>query len=144
MDKLRLRPSETDADLRSILHRVVALSGLREAYVAVDCLRGRPVTGRPYHPAFARNDIAAFAIPWVWLMSLDVQARGAHLVIADTLRIPASSVDPTAKNFHWADLTRGQFEAHDRAPTSVCSPTARETSPKEQAITFSSWSTAWS
>ena len=30
------------------------------------------------------------------------------------MRIPAESVDPTAKNFHWADLTRGQFEALDR------------------------------
>jgi branched-chain amino acid aminotransferase len=114
MEKLRLNPSESDADLRSMLHRVVALSGLREAYVAIDCLRGRPIAGRPYHPAFARNYIAAFAIPWVWLMSLEVQERGAHLVIAETIRIPASSVDPTAKNFHWADLTRGQFEAHDR------------------------------
>ena len=41
-------------------------------------------------------------------------ARGAHLVVAETLRIPGTSVDPRAKNFHWADLTRGQFEAHDR------------------------------
>ena len=40
--------------------------------------------------------------------------RGAHLVVAETLRIPARSVDPRAKNFHWSDLTRGQFEAHDR------------------------------
>jgi branched-chain amino acid aminotransferase len=47
-------------------------------------------------------------------MSLEVQERGAHLVIAETLRIPPGSVDPTAKNFHWADLTRGQFEALDR------------------------------
>ena len=80
----------------------------------MDCLRGRPPPGQPYHPAYARNYIAAFAIPWVWLMSPDVRTRGAHLVIAETLRIPPSSVDPTAKNFHWADLTRGQFEAHDR------------------------------
>ena len=80
----------------------------------MDCLRGRPAPGLAYHPINARNYIAAFAIPWVWVMSPDVQARGAHFIIAETLRIPPNSVDPTAKNFHWADLTRGQFEAHDR------------------------------
>ena len=114
MGKFRLAPAESDADIRAVLHRLVALSGLREAYVAMDCLRGRPPPGLPYHPVHARNYIAAFAIPWVWVMSPEVQERGAHLVIAETLRIPPDSVDPTAKNFHWADLTRGQFEAHDR------------------------------
>lgn len=46
-------------------------------------------------------------------MSPEVQERGGHLVIAQTLRIPPDSVDPTAKNFHWADLTRGELEALD-------------------------------
>ena len=31
-----------------------------------------------------------------------------------TPRIPAESVDPTAKNFHWGDLTRANFEAHEQ------------------------------
>jgi len=114
MRKLRLEPSETDDDIRSILNRCVALSQLRRAYVAMDCLRGRPAPGKPYHPAYARNYLAAFAIPWVWVMSPEMQARGAHLVIGQTRRIPPQSVDPTAKNFHWADLTSGQFEALDR------------------------------
>jgi branched-chain amino acid aminotransferase len=114
MDAFRFQPRETDAEIKAILHRCVALSGLRDAYVAVDCLRGRPPAGVPFHPAYARNYITAFAIPWVSLLKPEVMARGAHLVVADTVRIPAKSVDPTAKNFHWADLTKGQFEAHDR------------------------------
>ena len=114
MQKFRFDPRETDDEIRAVLHRCVALTGLREAYVAMDCLRGRPAPGTVYHPVNARNYIAAFAIPWVWVVSPAVQERGAHLVIAETLRIPADAVDPTAKNFHWADLTRGQFEAHDR------------------------------
>ena len=114
MQKLRFEPAEGDDEIRVVLNRCVALSGLRNAYVAMDCLRGRPKPGKPYHPAYARNYIAAFAIPWVWVMSPAVQERGGHLVIAQTLRIPPGSVDPTAKNFHWADLTRGQFEALDR------------------------------
>ena len=114
MQKLRFEPAEGDDEICVVLNRCVALSGLRNAYVAMDCLRGRPKPGKPYHPAYARNYIVAFAIPWVWVMSPEVQERGGHLVIAQTLRIPPNSVDPTAKNFHWADLTRGQFEALDR------------------------------
>ncbi len=114
MRKFRFEPREGDEEIKAILNRCVALSGLKNAYVAMDCLRGRPAPGMPYHPVHARNYIAAFAIPWVWVMSPEVQKRGGHLIIAETVRIPADSVDPTAKNFHWADLTRGQFEALDR------------------------------
>jgi branched-chain amino acid aminotransferase len=112
--KFRFDPRESDDEIRAVLNRCVALTGLRNTYVAMDCLRGRPAPGAAYHPINARNYIAAFAIPWVWVMSPEIQERGGHLVIAETLRIPTQSVDPTAKNFHWADLTRGQFEAHDR------------------------------
>jgi branched-chain amino acid aminotransferase len=114
MNAFRFNPKESDEDIKAILHRCVALAGLKDAYVAMDCLRGRPPAGMPYHPAYARNYIAAFALPWISLLSSDVMTRGAHLVVAETLRIPGASVDPKAKNFHWADLTRGQFEAHDR------------------------------
>jgi len=113
MRALRLDPAESDADIRRILIECVRRSGLREAYVAMDCLRGRPRPGETYHPANCRNYLAAFAIPWVWVMSPEMQARGAHLIVATTPRIPEASVDPRAKNFHWADLTRGLFEAHD-------------------------------
>ena len=114
MNALRLRPAESDTDIRTVLNRCVALSGLRDAYVAVDCLRGRPPRDKPYHPAYARNYLAAFAVPWISLLPPEIMARGAHLIVAATVRIPPRSVDPRAKNFHWADLTRGQFEAHDR------------------------------
>lgn len=114
METFRLEPPEDDEAIKRVLHRCVALAGLRDAYVAMDCLRGRPPAGQPYHPAYARNYLAAFALPWISLVRPDVMERGAHLVVAETLRIPARSVDPRAKNFHWADLTRGQFEAHDR------------------------------
>lgn len=113
MDALRLAPPQTDDDIRAILMHCVARTGLREAYVAVDCLRGRPPPGAPFHPAFARNHLIAFATPFVWILSEEVRARGAHLIIGTTPRIPIASVDPRVKNFHWADLTRGLFEARD-------------------------------
>lgn len=111
---LRLHPKETDDDIRAILAECVRRSGLREAYVAMDCLRGTPHPGLPRHPLHCRNYIACFAIPWVWLFSQEAQARGAHLIVARTPRIAEASVDPKVKNFHWADLTAGLFEAHDR------------------------------
>lgn len=114
LDGFRFRPQESDDDIRRILHTVVALAGLTESYVAVDCLRGRPPADKPYHPAYARNYIAAFAVPYIRLIPTEKMDRGAHLVIAQAQRISADSVDPKTKNFHWGDLTKGQFEAFDR------------------------------
>jgi branched-chain amino acid aminotransferase len=114
MQTFRLNPRETDDEIKAILNRLVALTGLQSSYVAVDCLRGRPPVGVPYHPAYARNYISAFALPWISIVTPEMMQRGAHLIVGETLRIPASSVDPRAKNFHWGDLTRGQFEAFDR------------------------------
>ncbi|MEO9191866.1 MAG: aminotransferase class IV [Acetobacteraceae bacterium] len=113
MAALRLQPQESEAELRGILHELVCRAGLREAYVAMDCLRGSPPAGAPRHPANARPYLAAFAVPYVWLMPREVIDRGAHLIIASTPRIPPQCVDPRAKNFHWADMTRALFEAHD-------------------------------
>ncbi|SNB71996.1 branched-chain amino acid aminotransferase [Arboricoccus pini] len=113
MQELRMEPKESDAELRQILIDLVRRTGLREAYVAMDCLRGRPPRGVPFHPAFAKPYIAAFAIPWVWLFTEEQQARGVHAIIAKTPRIAPESVDPTVKNFHWGDLTKALFEAEE-------------------------------
>ena len=113
MGALRLQPPESDDDIRRILTECVRRSGLREAYVAMDCLRGSLKPGLPRHPVNCKNYLAAFAIPWVWVISPEVQKRGAHLIVAKTPRIPDASVDPKVKNFHWGDLTRGLFEAYD-------------------------------
>jgi branched-chain amino acid aminotransferase len=110
MRALRLAPAESDDDIRAILMECVRRSGLREAYVAMDCPRGRPRPGQLYYPANCRDYLAASAIPWMWVMSPETQARGAHLIVAAIPRIPEASVDPRVKNIHWADLTRGLFE----------------------------------
>jgi branched-chain amino acid aminotransferase len=114
MRAFRLDPPESDTDIRAILFECVRRSGLREAYVAIDCLRGRPLPGRPRHPAHCRNYLSAFAIPWVWNLAPETLEKGAHLIIAETQRIPHAALDPTAKNFHWGDLTRALFEALDQ------------------------------
>lgn len=114
MNKLRLKPKESDEEIRHILHKMVALAGFRTAYVAMDCLRGRPVQGQRLHPANARNYLCAYAAPYHSSMSDEIIARGAHMIVASTPRIPQESVDQTAKNFHWADMTRAMFEAEDK------------------------------
>ncbi|HWK74012.1 MAG TPA: aminotransferase class IV [Povalibacter sp.] len=114
MNGLRLSPPQSDGEIRDIAIACVRLAQLQDAYVGMDCLRGRPQPGKPSHPAYARNYIAVFARPFVWLIPPEVQARGAHLVVAQVPRIPDDSVDPRIKNFHWGDLTRALFEAHDQ------------------------------
>ncbi|MCM2476376.1 branched-chain amino acid--2-keto-4-methylthiobutyrate aminotransferase [Rhizobium sp. CG5] len=114
MDALRLKPPESDDAIRAILNRLVAMTGLTSAYVAMDCLRGLPLPGLPRHPLNARNYLIAYAVPWVSIATEEHFVRGLHLVIAKTLRIPPESFDPRVKNFHWGDLTAGLFEAYDR------------------------------
>ncbi len=113
MRKRRLAPPHSRAEMEDILHRVVALTGLQDSYVAMVALRGRPRVGGSRRPADCDNHFIAYAIPWVNVMSPEVQARGGHLWIASTPRVPDASFDPTVKNYMWGDLTSGLLEAHD-------------------------------
>jgi branched-chain amino acid aminotransferase len=114
MAALRMRPAEDEAALRAVLHDLVRRAGLREAYVAMDCLRGSPPPGQPRHPAFARSYLVCFAVPW----DLGRPARGAGARRPPDhgghAAHPEACVDPRVKNFHWGDMTAALFEAHDR------------------------------
>ena len=114
MEKRRLRPPESRAEMETALHRCVALAGLADAYVAMVALRGRPRVQGSRRPSDCDNHFMAYALPWVDVIPKDVQERGAHLWIASIPRVPDASVDPTVKNYQWSDLTSGLFEAHDR------------------------------
>jgi branched-chain amino acid aminotransferase len=109
----RMAPPEDRERMEAILHRCVALTGLADAYVAMVCSRGRPVVQGSRRPADCANHFIAYAVPWIDVIPKDVQARGAHLWIASTPRVPDASVDPTVKNYQWGDLTSGLLEAHD-------------------------------
>jgi branched-chain amino acid aminotransferase len=80
--------------------------------------RGRP-SAASRDPRDAVNNFIAFAIPFGWIMDEEQRRRGINLVIAETKRIPAHSVDPTVKNYHWLDLVAGLFEAYDRGGENV-------------------------
>ncbi|MBX9608520.1 MAG: aminotransferase class IV [Gammaproteobacteria bacterium] len=116
---LRLSPPLDRDGMAAVLHECVRRSGLRDAYVEMVVTRGSPPPGVRDPRRFA-NRFYAFAIPYVWIATPEVQARGLHLAIArDVVRIPPQAVDPRVKNFHWADLTRGLFEAYEREAETV-------------------------
>jgi branched-chain amino acid aminotransferase len=112
--ELRLKLEHDREGVASILMELVRLSGLRSSYVETLCTRGIDRAG-VRDPRTFENQFIAYAIPYVWLLRPGDGTTGMDAVIARTVRrIPASSVDPTVKNFHWGDLTRGLYEAYDR------------------------------
>ncbi|WP_046865950.1 branched-chain amino acid--2-keto-4-methylthiobutyrate aminotransferase [Microvirga massiliensis] len=113
LDSLRLVPPYSMGEMARIAAQCVVLSGLRNSYVALVSTRGRPRIAGSRRPQDCENTFIAYAIPWIDVIPPDVQERGAHLHIASVPRISSRSVDPTVKNYHWGDLTRGLFEAHD-------------------------------
>ncbi len=110
MEKLRMSIPYTHEALHSILNRCVKVSGLREAYVEMIVTRGLPKPGSR-DPRTCTNQLFAFAIPFVWITK---PQNGLHLIVSNKQRIPAESVDPVIKNYHWLDLVMGLFEAYDR------------------------------
>lgn len=113
-------PYDRDA-IRSILMECVRRTGLREAYVAMACTRGRPPPGvRDLRQC--RNRFIAYALPFVWIASPEKQQSGLSAIIASRPRIPPQSVDPTVKNYHWLDMDRALFEAYDAGADTVILP----------------------
>ena len=114
----RLDPGLDAAAITAILSQCVRLSGLRAAYVEMICTRGRPPWGSR-DPRQAVNQFFAFAVPYVWLANEQQRRDGLHVMISDVQRISPRSVDPTAKNYHWNDLTMGLLGALDAGADSV-------------------------
>jgi branched-chain amino acid aminotransferase len=111
--ELRMTLPHTTGEMAEILTRLVGLAGLREAYVETICTRG--IAGGVRDPRLFENRFAAYAIPYVWLLRPEDAETGMDAIIARTVeRISTRSVDPTVKNFHWGDLTKGLYEAYDR------------------------------
>jgi len=114
----RLDPGLNREQITDILTRCVRLSGLRSSYVEMICTRGKPPWGSR-DPRLAVNQFFAFAVPFVWLANAQQRENGLHVMVSDVQRISPRSVDPTAKNYHWNDLTMGLFGALDAGADSV-------------------------
>jgi branched-subunit amino acid aminotransferase/4-amino-4-deoxychorismate lyase len=112
--RIRLGLPKPRSEIRQIAIETVRRSGLREAYVEIVITRGVPAPGER-DPRRWTPRLYVYAIPYVWIVRPEQQELGTQVIVArDTRRIPAGSVDPTVKNFHWGDLVRGLFEAYDR------------------------------
>lgn len=114
----RLDPGMDGPQITDVLSQCVRLSGLRQSYVEMICTRGQPPWGSR-DPRQAVNQFYAFAVPFVWLANPAQREHGLRVVISDVQRISSASVDPTAKNYHWNDLTMGLLGALDRGADSV-------------------------
>ena len=111
--ELRMTLPHSREEMAEILADLVRLAGLREAYVETICTRG--IAGPVRDPRTFQNRFYAYAIPYVWLLKPEEAETGMDAIIARTVeRISTRSVDPTVKNFHWGDLTKGLYEAYDR------------------------------
>ncbi|MCO5066730.1 MAG: aminotransferase class IV [Rhizobiaceae bacterium] len=116
--KLRMSLPVSRKELRDILFRCVQLCGLQDAYVEMICTRGIPLPGSR-DPRTCKNAFYAFAVPFISIADPEAQRRGISLRISNVVRIPSSSVDPTIKNYHWHDFTRGLFYAYDQGDDTV-------------------------
>jgi len=114
----RLAPGVDDAQITAILSECVRRSGLRASYVEMLCTRGQTPWGSR-DPRQAVNQFYAFAVPFVWIANEQQRSTGLHLRISHVQRIPAASVDPTTKNYHWNDLTMGLLDALDGGADTV-------------------------
>jgi branched-chain amino acid aminotransferase len=112
VEGLRLKLPVGREEMEAVLHGLMRLSGLRDAYVEVICTRGVPAPGIR-DPRKFDNRFIAFAIPFVWIANEEMRRRGIDLHVSSVLRIPPQSVDPRYKNFHWADMVRALYEAYD-------------------------------
>lgn len=111
MARLHMKIEHSAGDIADIVTQCVRLTGLKEAYVEIVCTRGVPPTGSR-DPRDCVNRFFAFAIPFSWIANQKQRDQGLRLHISQTQRIAPESVDPTVKNYHWLDLTRGLFDAY--------------------------------
>ncbi|ETI22094.1 hypothetical protein G647_06165 [Cladophialophora carrionii CBS 160.54] len=116
--KLRLRAPLSRAAIKRTLCAMLARSGIRDAFVEIIVTRGltgvRGLTAAEV--AGLSNNLYMFIVPYVWVMSPQVQCEGSGsaVVARSVYRTPPACMDPTVKNLQWGDLTRGMFEAGDR------------------------------
>jgi branched-chain amino acid aminotransferase len=116
--RFRLDPGRSREEVAQILAECVRRSGLRDSYVEMIVTRGQPPWGSR-DPRQAVNQFRAFAVPYVWIANEEQRRRGLHVIVSEVQRIPAASVDPTAKNYHWNDLTMGLLDALDAGADTV-------------------------
>lgn len=115
MAALRLDPKMSRQSIKSALTEMVVVAGFHHSYVAMVCSRGVPRIPGSRDPRDCDNYFFAWCVPYIHVIKPERAALGASALIAKSVhRIPDDSVDPRVKNYHWADFTKGLFEAKDQ------------------------------
>jgi branched-chain amino acid aminotransferase len=113
LEHLHMTIPHSREEVRHILHNCVALSGHCEAYVEMLCTRGAsPTFSRD--PRDSVNRFMAFSVPYGSVANVEQMRRGLNVLISDIVRIPAKSVNPAIKNYHWLDLVMGMYDAYSK------------------------------
>ena len=112
MSKWRLPHPRTRQAMAEICQELVARSGMRDGIIYLCTTRGIP-------PSAEVRDTAQFTSRlYGWSQSVPQlgvdDTGGLSMIISAVPRIPETSVDATAKNFHWGDLIQARLEAGDR------------------------------
>lgn len=110
--KMRLRMPLDRASVRRTLIEMVAMAGIRDAYVELIVTRGLKFI-RDYQSY--ENNLYLMVMPYVWAMPPQAHPTGGSAVVTRTVRrTPPGAMDPTIKNLQWGDFVRGWIEAMDR------------------------------
>jgi branched-subunit amino acid aminotransferase/4-amino-4-deoxychorismate lyase len=134
-DKLRMRIPMDRSVLRATLVELVALSGIRDAYVELIVTRGLKFV-REYESY--NNHLYLMVMPYVWTMPIAAQMRGGRAIVTRTVRrTPPGAMDPTVKNLQWGDFVRGWLEAMDRGSVYALLPDGDGNITEGAATTYS-------
>lgn len=118
LERLRMTSPLSREEIHSAIHALVATAGFDNAYVQIIMTRGRPPIGSR-DIRLCTQRFQAFCIPYVWIATPEVQQRGLHLHVGSRHRVPANSVDPMVKHYHWLDFELGLLEAFDHGAETV-------------------------
>ena len=113
MDKWRLRCPYDQDFVHDVCHQLLRRSGLRDGLLLVTTTRGMPPSMTIRNPALFQNRFYAFASELAGLAPREQIRAGLRVIVSSIPRIPSQSIDATAKNFQWGDLTRARLQAHD-------------------------------
>ncbi len=111
-EKFMLSNPYSRGETAQILTHMVKLAGARDAYVWWCVTRGSNPSGDRSDLSGFRNQFYGFVTPYMYIAHDEQRSRGLDLLVSRAFtRIPASAVDPTAKNFHWMDMKLSLGEA---------------------------------
>lgn len=105
--------------VREVVVALVRKTGFADAYVQIINTRGMPPIGSR-DPRQCQNRFQAFCIPFVWIATREKQETGLAMHTSRRWRVPAQSVSPRIKHYHWLDFQMSLFDAYDAGAETAC------------------------